>query len=65
MPSHDTLPPVSRLATTLAAVLLPLAHGPAAAEDSTPARGPSVHALAVTGDLKYGPSLHPLRLHRP
>ena len=45
---------VSRIAL-LAAALLPLAPGPAAAEDGTAARGPSVHALAVTGDLKYGP----------
>ena len=46
---------VSR-AAVLAAALLPLAHGPAAAEGDTPVRGPAVHGLAVTGDLKYGPS---------
>ena len=56
-------PPVTRLApmravsriAVLAAALLTLAHAPAAAEDATTARREAVHALAVTGDLKYGP----------
>ena len=55
-PSCGTLrASVPRLALT--AIPLALAPAPpAAAEAGTPTRTPAVHALAVTGDLKYGPA---------